>query len=64
MSKATKSQGGTVILPCICEDTYQDTKYGGGRRVFNHAPGSGGKSPNRWRCTKCNQTREHTKENN
>ena len=64
MSVKTKSHGGTIVLPCVCEDSYQDGKYGSGRRVFNHAPGSGGKSPTRWRCTKCNQIREYNKENN
>lgn len=62
--KPTRSLGGTIVLPCVCENAYQDAAHGLGRRVFNHAPGSGGKTPSRWRCTVCNQTRDYVKEKN
>lgn len=57
-TKRNKSKG-TRILSCVCDHPAQDRLHGRGFRVFNHAPGKGGINPNRFRCTVCNQSREH-----
>jgi hypothetical protein len=35
-----------AIMRCTCENTYQDVKYGKGKRVHN-------KCTRGWRCTIC-----------
>ena len=50
--------GKIKIHPCVCKHEFQDKEYGEGNRVHNSAPGSGGKSPARYRCTVCGTTRE------
>lgn len=47
----------TNILPCGCENKYQDQRYGKGMRVHNQAasPKPGVKT---WRCTVCLREQE------
>ena len=40
------------VLTCSCASTYQDAKYGVGKRVHNHAPRHG------FRCTVCGNVKE------
>ena len=46
-----------MILPCKCENKYQDEKYGKGNRVYNlcKAKSSGQK---RYRCSVCKDEKE------
>lgn len=43
------------ILACTCVQTYQDTKYGVGRRMHNSC---GGKGSRNWCCTSCGNTKQ------
>lgn len=54
----------TLITGCTCQHSQQDRMYGGGQRVFNHAPGGSGKSPDLYRCSVCGTSRPIFKEKN
>lgn len=47
---------GAIISYHDCKNTGQDTLYGENRRVFNEAFEKG-KSPRRYRCTVCGETK-------
>ena len=47
----------TIIAKCTCKHEYQDSIYGKGNRLWNHAPAKGAK-PRRYRCTVCLSEKE------
>jgi len=49
-----------LVRFCSCAHAFQDTLYGEGRRIFNHAPGNKGKAPKRYRCTACGREVEES----
>jgi len=58
--EAIKSKARTglpIIKPCTCIHEYQDSIYGKGNRLYNHAPAKGLK-PRRYRCTVCGREQE------
>lgn len=44
---------GTKVLPCGCESTYQDKKYGRGNRLHNLGPKVNKGTGEQARCTVC-----------
>lgn len=48
-----KVASGTAVLPCNCNSTFQDERYGKGKRVHNRATGA---KNGDWRCTVCGRT--------
>jgi hypothetical protein len=42
------------ILKCTCEHSYQDEKFGKGKRLHNKA----GKDSTSWRCTICGNVKK------
>ena len=50
--KSKARTGPPRIRPCTCTQEYQDSIYGRGNRLWNHAPFKGSR-PNRYRCTVC-----------
>lgn len=47
----------TSIIPCGCENAYQDKRYGNGMRVHNQMPNAK-PGMTSWRCTVCLSTKE------
>jgi len=55
MAKSPEVRDRIKIMACSCQHTYQDTKYGHGKRVHNYSPKLG--PTGGWRCTVCNKER-------
>ncbi len=55
--KSKARTGPSIVRSCTCTHESQDSLYGRGNRLWNHAPSKGGK-PRRYRCTVCLREQE------
>jgi hypothetical protein len=47
----------TKILKCSCKNSYQNGRYGRGKRVHNETMKPKGQTPKEYRCTVCGAER-------
>lgn len=52
----------TAILPCTCDNKWQDKHYGKGMRLHNALQAAQGGLTGKWRCTVCSTVRNGPQE--